>query len=68
MHCIKEKLVFSLKKPKREEHQENQDTSCSEQKTCHELLNWLKKQHVDCYQEIKHIQENECVYSFVHLF
>jgi len=57
-----------LKKPEREEHQENQDACRTKQKACHELLNWLKKQHVYCYQEINHIQENECVYSFVHLF
>jgi hypothetical protein len=30
-------------------------------------LNWFKEQHVDGNQKVDNIQENQCVYSFVHL-
>jgi hypothetical protein len=30
-------------------------------------LNWFEEQHIDGDQKVDNIQENQCVYSFVHL-
>lgn len=61
-------LIISLQQPKREEHQENQNTGGSKKKSCEKLLYRHKQHHANSNQEINHIQENQRIYSFVHRF
>jgi len=61
-------LIISLQQPKREEHQENQNTSGSKKECCKELLYGHEKHHANSNQKINHIEENQRIYSFVHLF